>query len=273
MTGTREMLEGEAYWGRIRGVKRKLYILEGVLIIVMGAVLIFTSEEFSTSPLLLPFDRLLWFILMMFIVVEVEGFVFRFMQLQYTKSDSVKYIMTTNGMKRAVIVIIIAGIIAVTLLLPGLAHGLEGSLSYHGTATPDHPGRFQNKDPLALSSVTSITIHCNAPANIYLVSQFLLDTYGDLAKGHAINDVVLADPDMEINMTAHGYDTYYLYVSGLNSTDNATTKADYALNTKLSDSVTSLLPIVAIVVVAANAIWIGYLYPCRNKCSKKSIYK
>lgn len=268
------MLEGEAYWGRIKSIKRKLYLLEATLIIVIGVVLIFTSEDFSTNPLLLPFDRLLWFVLIMFIVVEVEGFIFRFMQLQYTKSDSVKYIMATNSMKRALIMAIIAGIVAVTLLLPGMAHGLETSLSYRGVATPDQPGRFQNKDTFAVSSIASISIHCNAPANVYLVSQFLVDTYpGDLVKGHAINEVVLADPDMEIDLTAYGFDTYYLYVSKLNSTDNTTVQAGFTLNTELSDSVTQLLPIVAIMVVAANAIWIEYLYPCRKKCAKKSIYK
>jgi len=274
MTATREMLEGEAYWGRIRTIKRNLYILEAVLVIAMGVVLIGTSEEFSMNPFLIPFDRLLWFVLIIVLVVELEGFIFRFMQIQIARSDSVKYIMATNSIKRGVIVAIIAAIIAMALLLPGAAQGLEGALSYHGTATPGDPSRFQNKDPLGLSSVTSVSIHCSAPANICLVSQFIHDTYpGDSVREHALNKQLLASPDMEIDLSAFGYSTYYLFVWSENSSENANLTVAFTLNTKLSDSVTSLLPIVAIITVVANAVWVEYLFPLRKACACKSIYK
>lgn len=274
MPANRELLEGEAYWGRIRSIKRKLYALEAALMISMGVVLIMLSEEFSLNPFLLPFDQLLGFLLIMFLIVMGEGFIFRFMQIHIARSDSVRYIMITNSIRRSMIIAIIAAIIAVLLLFPGMADNLDRALSYQGTATHDEPGRFQNRDPLGLSAVTSVTIHCQTPAKVYLVSQFLLEHYpGDLVRDHALNKVINANPDVEIDMKPFGYATYYIFVWGANSTGDADSTASYTLHTELSDSVTTLVPIVAIIAVVSNAIWIEYLIPCRKKCKIKSIYK
>jgi len=274
MPANREMLEGEAYWGRIKSIKRKLYALEVVLMIVMGAVLVISSQEFSLDPLLLPFDKLLGFILIMILIIMMEGFVFRIMQVQICKSDSTKHIMSTNSIRRGIIIAIIAAIIAVLLLFPGMTANVESTISYNGTVTHDGSARFQNKDPMALSSVVSVTIHCKTPAKVYLVSQFLLDHYpGDLVRDHALNKVILANPDVQINMTSFGYGTYYIFVWGANSSGDANATAEYTLHTELSNSVTTLVPIVAIIMAISNAAWIGYLVPLRNKCRGKSIYK
>jgi len=150
MPANREMLEGEAYWGRIKSIKRKLYALEVVLMIAMGAVLVISSQEFSLDPLLLPFDKLLGFILIMILIIMMEGFVFRIMQVQICKSDSTKHIMSTNSIRRGIIIAIIAAIIAVLLLFPGMTANVEDAISYNGTVTHDRSARFQNKDPMAL---------------------------------------------------------------------------------------------------------------------------
>jgi len=272
MAGTREMLEGEAYWGRIRSIKRKLYALEIVLIIVMSIFLVVSSKNFSMSPFLLPCDQLLWFLLVMLLIIAVEGFIFRVMQLQIAKSDSIKYIMASNSMKRAVVIAIIASIVAVLLLLPGAAQGIEDSLSYRGAATPGNPARFQNMDLFGMSTVISITIHCNTPTEIYIVNQFLVDLYpGDSVMEHPLSDG-FADPDLEIDMKPFAYSNYYLFVKESNVTGNLT-RADFVLNVDLTGTITTVLPIVAIVFVAANAIWVEYLYPFRKKCRTKSIYK
>src|SRR5512136_2166650 len=120
MSRHREMLEGEAYWGRIRGIKRRLFILEIVLIAVLGCVLVFFSSEFQTNPFFIPFDTLLWFIIIMAFVIEIEGFVFRIMQMRIAKSDSTKHLMTINSMRKADVIVIIAALIAVMFLTPAI---------------------------------------------------------------------------------------------------------------------------------------------------------
>lgn len=273
MSGTREMLEGEAYWGRIRSIKRKLYTVEIVLIIIMGLVLVVTSKDFSTSPFLFPCEQLLWFLLIMFLIILIEGFIFRIMQLHIAKSDSVKYIMATNSIKRAVIIAIVAAIIAILMLTPGVVQGLEDTFSYRGTATPGHPVRFQNEDLFGLSSVDSVVVHCNGNTEVFLVSQFLVNQYpGDEVMQHPLNDKTLADPDLTIDMTPFAYSNYYIYVKEDPQLGNQTT-AEFSLDTHLSATMTTVLPIVAIVFVASNAIWVEYLHPFRKKCKTKSIYK
>ena len=267
------MLEGEAYWGRIKGVRNKLYAVELVLTIVMGGLLVATSKDFSTSPFLLPCEEMLWLVLVMLLVFLVESIFFRVIQLRMAGSDSVKYIIATNSIKKAVIVIIIMGIIAALLLIPGMIQGIESSTSYHGTATPGHPARFQNKDLLGLSSVASVSVTCNGNTSVYLVSQFLVNQYpGEDVIEHPLNPVTNANPYLTIDMTPFSYSDYYIYVAESPDVGNAT-EADFTLNVQLTDTITNFLPIVAIVFVISNAVWVEYLLPFRRKCRAKSIYK
>jgi len=277
MPANREILEGEAYWGRIRSIKRKLFALEAILIIVMSVVLVATSEEASLDPFLLPFDKLLGFLAIMSLILMAEGFIFRFMQLHICKSDSTKYIMATNSIRRELITIIVAAIIAIVLLYPGMVTEVERSIAYHGTATFQEPGLFQSKDPLALSTVTSVSIHCVKPAYVYVLSEFLYNQYKDMGdnelRAHAINSEVLADHDLQVDLEDFGYANYYVLVYGLNASGDATASAEFTLHPALSYSVRIMLPIACIIAVAMNAVFVEYLIPQRKKCRRKSIYK
>jgi len=275
MPATREMLEGEAYWGRIRGIKRNLYIVEMVLVIIAGLVLVITSGEFSADPFMLPFDKLLWFIAIMLFVIEIQHFVFRTMQLNIARSDSIKYIMATNSIRRGVVVAIVSVIIAALLLFPGAAHNIETSISYKGTVTPGEFEIFQNRDFLGLTTINTITVHCSGPSNVYLISQFIYDQYpADQRMDHPLNSETFANPDLTIDLRSMGskITTYYIFTQGVGTATN-NTKVDYTLDTTISGTVTSFIPIIAMLFVVANSVWITYLYPLRRKCACKSIYK
>jgi hypothetical protein len=172
MPAHREMLEGEAYWGRIRGIKRRLFVLELILIAVLGCVLILFSSEFQTNPFFIPVDSLLWFVIIMVLVIEIEDFVFRIMQIRIAKSDSTKHLMTINSMRRAVVIVIVAALIAVMFLTPAIVDGVDGSLTVRGEVRPDSPQQFLPGDPLGLSRVAMITVHCDVVAEVYVVSAY-----------------------------------------------------------------------------------------------------
>lgn len=276
MSAHREMLEGEAYWGRIRGIKRRLFVLELVLIAVLGGVLIFFSSEFQTNPFFIPFDSLLWFVIIMAFVIEIEGFVFRIMQIRIAKSDSTKHLMTINSMRKAVVIVIIAALIAVVFLTPAIVDGMEGSLTVRGEIRPDSPQQFLPSDPLGLSRITTVSVHCDVVAEVYIVSTFNYDLHkGDwpALKGSALNEMTIVNHDLVIRMPNVTYAVFYILIDPTSSVIGDLTVASYSLEMQLSDTLTSFAPLMAIVFLIANAIWIAYLFPLGRKYASGSIYK
>ena len=273
------MLEGEAYWGRIRGIKRRLFVLELVLIAVLGSVLIFFSSEFQTNPFFIPFDSLLWFIIIMAFVIEIEGFVFRIMQIRIAKSDSTKHLMTINSIKRAMAIIIAAALIAAVFLIPAIVDGMEGSLTVRGDIRPDSPRQFLPSDPLGLSRVITVSVQCDVSAKVYIVSTFNYDLHKGnwpALEGSALNtnrmNVDLGH-DLVIQMPNVTYSVFYLLIDPTSSVIGDLTVASYSLDMQLSDTLTSFAPLMAIVFLIANAVWIAYLFPLGRKYAHGSIYK
>jgi len=272
------MLEGEAYWGRIRGIKRRLFVLELILIAVLGGVLIFFSSEFQTNPFFIPFDSLLWFIIIMAFVIEIEGFVFRIMQMRIAKSDSTKHLMTINSIKRAMVIVIASALIATVFLIPAIVDGIEGSLTVRGDVRPDSPQQFLPSDPLGLSRVMTVSVHCDVLAEVYIVSTFNYDLHKGnwpALKGSALSNrtIVDVDHDLIIQMPNVTYAVFYLLIDPTSSVIGNQTVASYSLEMRLSDTLTSFAPLMAIIFLIANAVWITYLFPLGRKYASGSIYK
>lgn len=271
------MLEGEAYWGRIRGIKRRLYILEIILIAVLGSLMIFFSSEFQTNPFFVPFDSLLWFIIIMMLVIEIEEFVFRIMQMRIAKSDSTKHLMTINSMRRAMAIIIAAALIAVIFLTPAIVDSVDGMLTVGGEVRPDSPQRFLPSDPLGLSRVATVSVRCDVQAEVYIVSTYNYDLHKGnwpALKVSALNtDRTIVNQSLTILMPNVTYSVFYLLIDPTSSVIGNYTVASYSLEMQLSDTLTSFVPLMAIVFIIANAAWIAYLFPLGRKYSSGSIYK
>jgi len=270
------MLEGEAYWGRIRGIKRRLFVLELVLIAVLGSVLIFFSSEFQTNPFFIPLDTLLWFIIIMAFVIEIEGFVFRIMQIRIAKSDSTKHLMTINSIRKAMVIIIASALIATIFLVPAIADGMEGTLTVRGEIRPDSPQQFLPSDPLGLSRVFSVSVQCDVVAEVYIVSTFNYDLHKGnwpALKGSALNTRTIVDHNLVVLMPNVTYSVFYLLIDPTSSVIGNQTAASYSLEMQLSGTLTSFAPLMAIVFLIANAVWIAYLFPLGRKYAHGSIYK
>jgi hypothetical protein len=276
MSAQREMLEGEAYWGRIRNIKRRLYILEAALIAVLGGALVLLSNEFKTNPFYLPFDKLLWFVLIMVLVVEIEGFVFRIMQIRIAKSDSTKHLMTINSIRKAVVIVIVAALVAAVFAIPSITEGIEGSLAVRGETTPQGAQVFLPSDPLGLSRVVTVAVHSNVVAEVYIVSKFNFDLYkNDWAalKGSALNNITIVSPELRIPMPNITYANLYLLVDPTSSILGNLTVVSFSLEMQLSSTLTSFVPLIAVVFLVANSVWIAYLFPLGRKYASGSIYK
>lgn len=271
------MLEGEAYWGHIRSLKSRLYLIETLLIIAMGAVIIFFTGDFSTSPFFLAIDVLLWFVLVMLFAIMIQSVIFRILQVRIAKSASTKHIMTINSIKKAFVIIIVSVIVAILLGASVASNALENSLSFDGTMRADSPPiKRLSGDPMGLSKIESISLYSEMGATVYIVTEFTYD-YCDgnlsLLRTYAINigesDV---DPDLIVNLPPNlQYMYLYLIIDDTLTPNGA--RVDYTLNRGFTDTLAIFVPTMAVLFGIANAAWMGYLWSLRKKFASESIYK
>jgi len=276
MPVARDMLEGEAYWGRIRPIKLRLYIIEGIIVAALGIVFVFVYSNFQTSPFYISIDRLIWFLLIMFLVIELESFVFRIMQLRIARTFSTKHLMTTTSIRKALVIIIIAVIALAAFAVPSSVQGIEDAYSVRGTATPTEPAKFLPGDPLGLSKIKSITFHPSVPVEVYIVSEYdFIHNIGDWAslRGAALNEnkSITSDATIPITITTHEY--LYVVVDPTGGMAGNLTSVAYRLNSVLSSTLTAFVPLMAIVFIIANGAWTAYLFPLSRKYACRSIYK
>lgn len=277
MPATREMLEGEAYWGRIRHIKQLLYLIEIVLILILGLVLVFFYSETRANPFFLSIDRLIWFLIVMLLVIEIESFVFRIMQIRIARTFSTKHLMTMNSIRRAILTIIVAGILLVVFALPACVQSIERAISPRGTLYYTNAVQIVNGDPLGLSDVQSITLSCELPVDVYLLKrQDYLDYANDWAALsnfclNSNNTRVTTALTIEVPPMEHQY--LYLVLDPTTTEDEEFAVVSFVLNQKLSDTLTSFLPLMCLVFIITNGAWIAYLMPLSRKYATMSIYK
>lgn len=277
MPATREMLEGEAYWGRIRRIKQLLYLIEIALILILGLVLVFFYSETQANPFFISIDRLIWFLIVMLLVIEIESFVFRIMQIRIARTFSTKHLMTMNSIRRAILIIIVAAILLVVFALPASIQSIENAISPRGTLYYTEAVQIVNGDPLGLSDVQSITLSCELPVDVYLLKkQDYLDYANDWAALsnfclNSNNTRVTRALTIEVPPMEHQY--LYLVLDPTTTEDDEFAVVSFVLNQKLSDTLISFLPFMCLAFIITNGVWIAYLMPLSRKYATMSIYK
>lgn len=277
MPATREMLEGEAYWGRIRHIKQKLYVMEILLLSALAFILVFYYSEFQSNPFFISLDRLIWFMLIMMLIIEIESFIFRMMQIRIARTFSTKHLMTTNSIRRAIVVTIVSAIMLVIFILPSMLQSIEGAASSAGTVSYAHPAQILPGDALGLSEMQNITLSCELGVDVYLVKK--QDYYSYPGDWVSLKNFCLNNNNTRVNTSitisippmTHQY--LYLLVDPTTTNDEEYAVVSYVLHAKLSDTFTSFLPLICVAFIVANVGWIAYLMPLSKKYAMKSIYK
>lgn len=277
MPATREMLEGEAYWGRIRHIKQTLYVMEIILISVLGLILVFFYSETQANPFYISIDRLIWFLIIMMLIIEMESFLFRIMQIRIARTFSTKHLMTMNSIRRAIVIIIVAAILLVVFALPPSVQSIESAISPSGTLYYTQAVQIVNGDPLGLTDVQSVTLSCELPVDVYLLKRSDYINYVNdwvALRNFCLNSNstrVATTLTIDVPPMTHQY--LYLVLDPTTTDDEEFAVVSFTLNQKLSDTFTSFLPLMCILFIAANGAWMAYLMPLSKKYATRSIYK
>lgn len=281
MLSGREELSGGIRLTRIRNLKKYLYAIQIAIIVIVPILVVIAEGVFSLKPFYLPVNSFIYFIILMLLIVAVESFFFKILELRLVRSDSTKYYIAKTSYRRSLYIIIACLIVVVLLWTPFMSAGIQdafstkGSLNNTGGAAASEFIAFYDRDALGLTSVDKVTVSSqNGIAFVYLVSAANYESNKDnisrlmLFRINTAADE--ANPDLTIDMSGLPFGQYYLVLDTLNS---GATSISYTIHPVISPTFVDYVPFFALLFIITHVGWVIYLRPMMKRYSSHAIYK
>jgi hypothetical protein len=282
MPASGRVLEDSIRLSKIRKTKLTLYIVQAVMLVALAFILVFVVGGATLKPhLYLPFDSFLAVVVLLLLIICIESFFFRILEIRFARSTSARHLMAKNSIKRSLIIAIVAGIAVVILGVPSILGGIESTGSKTlSLSTRADPPSFFSSDPFALTKTAEIKVQSTRVVQVYLLDEKIFSQYYysedsmTLMYSYRLN----RDPgsyivNQELTITIPneaGHKKYYLV---LNDMDNPGTSATATIERDLSGTFTGTMTLLLIALVVTNIAWVAYLVPIERKYSSGSIYK
>lgn len=275
MPASGKVLEDSIRLSRIRRIKLTLYIVQAVMLVALGFLVVFVVGEARLKPsLYLPLNSFMAIVVLLLLILCLESFFFRILEIKFARSSSARHLMAKNSIKRAILIVIVTGAVAVLLAVPAVRGLIEGAGQTTLDVSPNDPPVFYSSDAFALVNVKEVRLVSQKAVYVYLVKD---DVYqrnqGDIS---ALSSYRLNTDDYVVNLTLTlsvppmGYTKYHVV---LNDMQNPGTSATMVLVREFSPTFTGIVSLFMIAFVVANIAWAAYLMPIERKYSATSIYK
>jgi len=282
MPASGRVLEDSIRLSKIRKTKLTLYIVQAVMLVALGFILVVVVGGATLKPhLYLPLDSFLAVVVLLILIICIESFFFRILEIRFARSTSARHLMAKNSIKRALIIAIVAGVAVMILGVPSILGGIESTGSKTlSLSTRADPTSFFSSDTFSLTETAEVKVQSTRVVQVYLLDEEIFSQYYysedsmTLMYSYRLN----RDPgnyivNQELTITIPndaGHKKYYLV---LNDMDNPGTSATATIGMELSGTFTGIMTLLLIALVVTNIAWVAYLVPIERKYSSGSIYK
>ncbi|MCK4717756.1 MAG: hypothetical protein KAT70_03715, partial [Thermoplasmata archaeon] len=89
-------MEGSYRLTTITKAKKKVYVIQIISLVAMSFLLLLYGGM-NLSPFYLPVDSFIYFVMIMLLVLLLESFFFRILEIKFTQSGSRKFLMAKNS--------------------------------------------------------------------------------------------------------------------------------------------------------------------------------
>jgi len=271
------VLEDSIRLTKIRQIKWSLYVVQIIMLVALAALLIFIMGDAQLTPVLyLPVDSFAAVMVLLILVVCIESFFFRIMEIRFARSSSAKHLMAKNSIRSAITVAIVAGVVVIMLMAPPVLSVIQDTTSKTSVLSAEGPVKFWSRDPLAFQEMVAVRITAVNPVEVYLVDADVYEIYnGTLSQMFILrinkdeaNFKIRDEVTIDVPEAQH---TQYVLV--LNDIDNPGSVASVTIVRDVSGVFTGIVSLLSLAIVVANIAWIAYLMPIERKYSRGSIYK
>ncbi|WP_019178399.1 hypothetical protein [Methanomassiliicoccus luminyensis] len=267
----KETFQGGYKLEQIRRTKERLMMAQVVLVFIAAIILIVVDGSIQLKPFYFNVGAFLYFVILMALVAGVESFIFRMLELKYTKSSSSKYFILKTVQRRSLVIIAVAAVMVVLLLTPFLSNAIANySMESSSTSTT---ATFLSRDRFGLTTVDKVNVRTDVPAEALIISESNYLLYaGDMVKLKQFSVVYTGDAsggvDLEFPLSA-SFGTYYLVVNAAEGSVDAT----YTVHRALSSTFVGFMTLFGILFMGFYAAWIAYTIPIKKKYARSAIYR
>ena len=270
-----KVLEDSIRLAKIRKIKLALYVVQAIMLIVLAFVIVFVFGEAQVTPVLyLPIDSFAAVMVLLLLVVCVESFFFRMMEIKFARSSSAKHLMAKNSIRYAVLIVVVSGVVTVMLMAPPILNMIQDSTSKSYVLNSGEPVMFWSRDPLALQRMVEVQATAPKTVEVYLVDGDLCESYnGSLSQMFILRinrNNYIVDDSLTIDIPQEDHQKYALV---LNDLENPGSVATVTIVRDASEIFTGIISLLTLAMAVANVAWIAYLTPIERKYSRGSIYK
>ncbi len=280
--GSGKVLEDSIRLSRIRKIKLSLYTIQAVMLIALAFLLIFVLGNASINPVLfLPLNSFIAVLILLLLILCLESFFFRILEIRFARSSSARHLMAKNSIKRSIILAIVTGVFAMMLAVPSIRGGIE---NYGNATTQVNPNAeapaFYSSDVFNLINVVNVKTTATKEVQVYILEDAIYRQYNGSHGGmgtyytfrlNTDNYVVTPGSTTEIPVPNTG--NYVKYRLVLNDMDNPGTSATIVIEKQMSPTFTGIVSLLLIALLVANIAWVVYLMPIERKYAVGSIYK
>ncbi|MBN1109464.1 MAG: hypothetical protein JXA45_01760 [Methanomassiliicoccales archaeon] len=271
-------LEGGYRLAYIHRTKRYLFMAEAAIILIFTIYLLVVEGGFSLRPFFLSINSFIYFVLIMLLVIALESFVFTILEMRFMSSDSARFITTQRAFRSSLLWIFVSLLVILLLWAPilpemvddemGSGGGLEASSSSEPTVAS-----FFNTDPLGLTEVDVITFQANGLVEVFILNEENYERFESSGKevlgGYRVNPEYEVRPELAVDFPATTHGRFYILAY---SVDGTPVDVEYSMTQRVSPSMVTYLPVMALLFLAAYSIWAVYNF-VQNKRYVKGIYR
>ncbi|MEW5748155.1 MAG: hypothetical protein AB1793_05125 [Candidatus Thermoplasmatota archaeon] len=272
---SKKVLEDSVRLGRLRRIKMTLYVVQVVMLVALGFVLVFVIGDATMTPsLYLPLDQFAAVMALLLLVVCVESFFFRIMEIRFARSSSAKHLMAKNSMNSSMLLAAVGAVVTIILMVQPVLAVTEDAAQRTGSATAAEPYSFWSRDPLALQRVSELRASATEAVEVYLVDdatyQDHIDSIADMYFLRLNREDYQLAGSLSMDVPAMEHTLLHVVVNDLSSPGAVVT---LTLVKDTSEMFTGIVAVIALAFFVANVAWIAYLVPIERKYSQGSIYK
>ncbi|MBU0685939.1 MAG: hypothetical protein ABIE25_06550 [Thermoplasmatota archaeon] len=283
MPASGRVLEDSIRLSRIRRIKLTLYIVQAVMLIALGFLLIFVVGGATLKPhLYVPLDSFLAVLVLLLLIICLESFFFRMLEIKFARSSSARHLMAKNSMKRAVLIAIVAGIAAMVLAVPSIVNAVESSVQQRIVVSPGvEPPSFYSSDIMNLVKTNEVDVTAAKQVEVYLLEDKIFSDYWEpnspesmnLMSSYRLNRENFEVLENQVLVIEVPYSGFVLYHLVLNDMENPNTSIRVDVVKELSGTFTGIISLLMSAFVVTNIAWVTYLIPIERKYGASSIYK
>ncbi|MCX6651677.1 MAG: hypothetical protein NT131_08520 [Methanomassiliicoccales archaeon] len=271
--------EGGYRLEHIHKTKRLLFLAQAAITIVFAIYLLLVASGFTILPFFLSINAFLYFVLIMLLLINIEGFFFIILEMRFVKSISTKFIITQRGFRSSVVWAIVALLVVLVFWTSAVPAMAADAMQESGTVVAGEgvPAILTtaNSDIFGVMELNTLDFVAHGEAQVFILSEHNYDMFKnsgeDVLGSYRINtDNYYADPELTVDFPDYAHGEFYILIY---SESGHQIDVDYTYTKNVSESMMTYLPLMSMLFLIAHSAWAIYMLAINKRYVTGGIYR